>query len=102
VTFALPLPTVPNDPLAAYGLFLNVWRASAFDLPFAWASTFDMLTTQYMRQQADHCENLVRCASWPSFIAEQMRFTREAVQTSTDEAKALARDVDLVLEQASP
>ena len=102
MTFALPQPAGPSDPLAAYGLYLNVWRTMAFDLPFAWASSVDMLASQYMRQHADHCENLRRCGTWPSLVAEQMRYTREAVQASAHEAQALARDVDLVIEQASP
>ena len=95
-------PPGPADPLAAYGLYLNLWRTMAFDLPFAWASTFDMLSNQYLRQHADHCEKLSHCATWPSLVAEQMRFTREAVQASAEEARALARDVDLALEQATP
>ena len=36
----------PFDAVAGYRTLLPLWRASAFDLPIAWAAAFDIMVTE--------------------------------------------------------
>jgi hypothetical protein len=51
------------DALAGYGALLPLWRASAFDLPMAWAASFDIMVTEALRYQAGFCTKLADCES---------------------------------------
>jgi hypothetical protein len=89
-----------DDMLASYGRLLKLWRASMLDLPFAWATAIDMFSTRYVTQCADYWERQSRCRTWSECLSEHSCFLEKIAQTSTGEAHAFERDVDLVFEQA--
>jgi hypothetical protein len=88
------------DALAGYGALLPLWRASAFDLPMAWAASFDIMVTEALRHQAG-LTKLADCASPAEVVAEQSRYAAATLDTLAREAKALKKDVELALEPAA-
>ena len=90
-----------SDALAGYGALLPLWRASAFDLPMAWAASFDIMVTEALRHQAGFCTKLADCASPAEVVAEQSRYAATTLDTLSREAKALKKDVELALEPAA-
>ena len=60
----------PFDAVAGYRTLLPLWRASAFDLPIAWAAAFDIMVTEALRNQATFCAKLADGASPAELAAE--------------------------------
>ena len=89
------------DALAGYRALLPLWRASAFDLPIAWAASFDIMVTEALRNQARFCTKLADCASPAELAAEQSRYAAATLDSLAQEARALKKDVELALEPAA-
>jgi hypothetical protein len=90
----------PFDAVAGYRTLLPLWRASAFDLPIAWAAAFDIMVTEALRNQATFCAKLADGASPAELAAEQSRSAAATLETLAREAKAIKKDVQLALESA--
>jgi hypothetical protein len=89
------------DTLAGYGALLPLWRASAFDLPIAWAAAFDIMVAQVLRNQALFCAKLAEGASPAELAAVQSRCAAATLGALAREAKTLTKDVELAFEPAA-
>ena len=89
------------DALAGYSALLPLWRASAFDLPIAWAASFDIMVAEALRNQVLFCAKIAEGASPAELAAAQSRCAAATLGILAREAKTLTKDVELALEPAA-